>query len=134
LLTFVSADSLPMMGHQGVRVGGQDLYLGCDFPSGRVDRRLPSPPSDVRKIVSSAGRFLMWLCRRRFCSPLAESCMHMQTTTERPMFFSMACIVTWIRCRFSFGSEEDNECSRANFDEPGAHDAVFRSEFLCIAN
>jgi hypothetical protein len=34
LLTFASADSLPMMGHQGVRVGGQDLHLDCDFPSG----------------------------------------------------------------------------------------------------
>jgi hypothetical protein len=42
--------------------------------------------------------------------------------------------VTWIRCRFSFGSEEDDGCSRANFDELGAHDAVFRVGLLCIAN
>jgi hypothetical protein len=50
----------------------------------------------------------------------------MQTTTERPMFRLVGCFVTWIRCRFSFGTEEDDGCSRANFDEPGAHDAVFR--------
>jgi hypothetical protein len=94
---------------RAVRVGGQDLHLGCSFPSGRVDRRLRSLPSDVNKIVSSTGRFLMWLCRRRFCSVLAESCM--QTTTERPMFFSVACFVAVVRLSFRF----------ANFDEPGAH-------------
>jgi len=37
LLTFASADSLPMMRHQGVRVRGQDLHLVREFPSGRVD-------------------------------------------------------------------------------------------------
>jgi hypothetical protein len=37
LLTFASADSLPMMRRQGMRVRGQDLHLGCEFPSGRVD-------------------------------------------------------------------------------------------------
>jgi hypothetical protein len=95
-----------MMSRQGVRVSVQDLQLGCDFPSGRVDLRLPSLPSDVRKIVSPAGRFLMWLCRRRFFSALEA--VFMETTTERPMFFSMACVVTWIRCRFSFASQEDD--------------------------
>ena len=111
--------------HQGVRVRGQDLHLGCEFPSGRVDLGLRSLPSEVRNIVSPAGRFLIWLCRRRVCLALAGSCM--QTTTERPMFRLVGCFVTWIRCRFSFGSEEDDGCARkANFDEPGAHDAVFR--------
>jgi hypothetical protein len=51
----------------------------------------------------------MWLCRRRFCSALEA--IFMETTTERPVFFSMACVVTWIRCRFSFASQEDNEYS-----------------------
>ena len=73
LLTFASADSLPMMGHQGVRVGGQDLHLGRELPIGRVDPRVSSPPSEVSKIVSPAGRFLIWLYRRRFCSALAGS-------------------------------------------------------------
>ena len=113
LLTFASADSLPMMRHQGVRVRGQDMHLGCEFPSGRVDLGLRSLPSEVRNIVSPAGRFLMWLYRRRVCSALEA--VFMETTTERPMFFSMACVVTWIRCRFSFGSEEDDEYSRATF-------------------
>ena len=36
--------------------------------------------------------------------------------------------------RFSFGTEEDDGCSRANFDEPEAHDTVLASDFLCIAN
>jgi hypothetical protein len=42
------------------------------------------------------------------------------------MFRLLGCFVTLVRCRFSFGTEEDDGCSRANFDEPGAHDAVFR--------
>jgi hypothetical protein len=121
-----------MMRRQGARVRGQDLHLGCDLPSGRVDRGLPSLPSDVRKIVSSAGRFLMWLCRRRFCLALAASCM--QTTTERPMFRLVGCFVAVVRLSFRFANFDEPGAHDANFDEPGAHDAVFRSEFLCIAN
>ena len=73
LLTFASADSKEMTSRQGARASPQDLHLGREFPSGRVDLRLTSLPSDVMKIVSPAGRFLIWLYRRRFCSMLAAS-------------------------------------------------------------
>jgi hypothetical protein len=39
----------------------------------------------------------------RFCSALEA--VFMKTSTERPVFFSMACVVAWLRCRFNFASQ-----------------------------
>jgi hypothetical protein len=118
LLTFTSADSLPMMGHQGMQVGGQDLHLGCS----RSQAGELKNDCHHRHLRGYTGDGFAWRSLEVECKqPPKGPC-------------SVWWVVSWIRCRFSFGTEEDDGCSRANFDEPEAHDAVFASDFLCIAN